>query len=60
VVTGRQLASLEGHWNFVRAVEFSSDGRQALSCAGGIGPHPKWKPGNDFAVRLWDLPLLGR
>jgi WD40 repeat protein len=54
--TGRQLASLEGHWNWVRAVEFSSDGRQALSCAGGIGPHPKWKPGNDFAVRLWQLP----
>lgn len=53
--TGRELASLEGYWNWIRAVEFSPDGRQALSGAGGIGP-PPWKPGNDFAVRLWQLP----
>jgi WD40 repeat protein len=53
--TGRELASLEGHWNWVRAVDFSADGRRALSCAGGVGP-PPWKPGNDFAVRLWELP----
>jgi WD40 repeat protein len=54
--TGLHLASLEGHWNWIRGLDFSSDGRQVLSCAGGIGSYPNFQPGNDFSVRLWELP----
>jgi WD40 repeat protein len=53
--TDEELQRLAAHTDCVKSLAFSPDGRRALSCAGSIGP-PPWQPGNDFAIRLWQLP----
>jgi WD40 repeat protein len=54
--TGREIAVLVGHWNNVRSVAFSPDDRYALSGGGGTSNDRTYGPGNDFALRLWELP----
>jgi WD40 repeat protein len=54
--TGREIATLVGHRNFVQSVAFSPDGRYALSGGGGVPSNPPHQTGNDYALRLWELP----
>ena len=53
-ITGREIAELVGHRNWVLSVAFTPDGRYALSGGGGIDNNVN--PGNDFAIRVWQLP----
>jgi WD40 repeat protein/beta-lactamase regulating signal transducer with metallopeptidase domain len=46
VETGRELKHLQGHRGFVMSVLFTPDGWHALTAGGG----------DDFAIRLWELP----
>jgi len=54
--TGREIATLVGHRNWIQAVALTPDGRFALTSGGAEGRVPPYRPGNDFAIRLWELP----
>jgi WD40 repeat protein len=54
--TGREIATLVGHRNWIQAVALTPDGRFALTSGGAEGRAPPYRPGNDFALRLWRLP----
>ena len=54
--TGREIATLLGHRNWVQSGAFTPDGRYALTGGGGAGTTPPYLPGNDFALRPWELP----
>src|SRR5262249_26151108 len=56
VKSGRELHRFDGHRDCVQSVAFAPDGRNALSAGGGQFDKKKWLPGDDFALRLWDLP----
>jgi len=57
--SGKELRRFAGHTDYIYSVAFSPDGRQALSAGGGRYVAPEFRPGSDFAIRLWALPAAG-
>ncbi len=55
--TGKELHRSPKHPHWVRSVAFSPDGRFALSAGGSVWRAGKMLPGEDFAIRMWDLAL---
>ncbi len=53
--TGREVAKLWGHENWVRCLSWSPDGRQLLSGSGGVNINGKMHLGRDHTVRLWSV-----
>ncbi|HUY88889.1 MAG TPA: WD40 repeat domain-containing protein [Pirellulales bacterium] len=64
--TGVELQKLESHKDYVLTVAFSSDGKWLASAGGGDVSHPadgsqgKWVPGDDYAVRVWRMPVFNK
>jgi WD40 repeat protein len=56
VETGRELRHLSGHRNGVMSVVFTPDGHHALTAGGGVVGPDGPRAGEDFAIRLWELP----
>lgn len=56
--TGSELERLAGHGDWVWSVAYSPDGKWAASAGGGRGPGGKYVPGEDFAIRIWDMALV--
>ena len=49
LASGQEVATLEGHMESTRGLDFSPDGRLLASCSGG-----DWSS-NDQTVRIWDV-----
>jgi WD40 repeat protein len=60
VETGRELKHLPGHRNWVNSAVFTPDGRYALTGGGGQNSPEGPQPGDDLAIRLWELPSAER
>jgi pimeloyl-ACP methyl ester carboxylesterase len=54
--TGQELCRFAGHREPVWSVAFSADGRLILSGGGGDFAAGGFAPGNDWALRLWEVP----
>ena len=57
VQTGKILATYKSHRNWVWAVAFSPDGKRFASAGGGAMADGIYSPGDDFAIRVWDVPV---
>jgi WD40 repeat protein len=55
--TGQEIGRLVGHTGGIQSIEFSSDGRQLVSCSGGqfINDAFRPDPSRDNTVRVWDV-----
>jgi serine/threonine protein kinase/WD40 repeat protein len=55
--TGQEIGRLVGHTGGIQSVEFSSDGRQLVSCSGGqfINDAFRPDPSRDNTLRVWDV-----
>jgi WD40 repeat protein len=53
--TGKELLCLRDQPGGVWCAALTRDGKRALSAAGMVQDGVKWVPGNDRAIRLWDL-----
>ena len=54
--TGKEVAALKSHRNWIWDVAFTPDGRYLLSAGGGAGNEKiGFQAGTDFAIRRWDL-----
>jgi len=58
VQTGKELSQFGGYTDVVWGVAISRDGRRGLFAGGGGFRDGKWQVGNDWSVRLWQLPIV--
>ena len=59
LASGRELYRLTGHKEWVWTVAYSPTGALAVSGGGAFGDDQVVAPGQDFALRLWDLSGAG-
>jgi WD40 repeat protein/beta-lactamase regulating signal transducer with metallopeptidase domain len=56
VASGVELRRYGSHRNWVWSVALTPDGKQFLSAGGGGRQGDNWVAGDDFALRVWDMP----